>query len=64
MSDWISVKERLPLHGHWVLAFNGKNMAVCWVDINENDYLFMRGMTADSQFKNVTHWHALPESPE
>lgn len=58
---WINVKDRLPLNGHTILATDGKEMQVCWIDINFN-YLFMINLR--QQFKNVTHWCAIPELPK
>lgn len=64
MTKWIKCSERLPNHSQWVLAFNGHNMCICWVDISSYDYLFMCGMHGQQQFKNVTHGQPLPRPPE
>lgn len=64
MTDWIKTSERLPNHNEYVLAFNGHDMCVCWVNIGYTDYLFMYGTSSRQQFKNVTHWMPLPEIPE
>ena len=63
MSQWISVKDKLPTHNEWVLAFDGSKMGVCWADISSYDYLFMFGMDSTQQFKRVTYWMPLPEPP-
>lgn len=63
MSKWISVKDRLPSHNEWILAFDGEKMCVCWFDLSYHDYLFMFGMSSSQQFRNVTHWMPLPEPP-
>lgn len=63
-SPWISVKDRLPENNEWILAFNGKDNCVCWIDIGNNDYLFMYGMGSQCQFRNVTHWMPLPSPPK
>lgn len=63
MTNWIKISERLPNHNEWVLAFNGRDMCVCWSDVGCSDYLFMYGMSSQQQFNKVTHWMPLPEVP-
>jgi hypothetical protein len=64
MTQWIEVKNALPDNNEWVLAFNGHDMCVCWIDIHNDSYVFMFGMGSQNQFKNVTHWIPLPETPK
>ena len=55
MSEWISVKERLPAHNGDVLTFcAGK------VIINR----FCAGMFIYGKCYGITHWMPLPEPPE
>ena len=62
MTNWISVKEKLPNHNQEVLATNGKTISICWADIGSHNYLFM--INVHNQFTNITHWMPLPELPE
>lgn len=62
-NEWISVKEALPEKNEWILAFNKKDMRVCWFDVSNTDYVFMIGMDSETQFRNVTHWMPLPKPP-
>lgn len=61
MSEWISVKDRLPNKGEVVLCFfkyepESPNV-VC-----ENLYYGSKIFMSDSE--KVTHWMPLPEPPE
>ena len=61
---WIKCSDRLPQHRDVILAVNKEGeMAVCRIDINVNNYIFMLADTS-LQIKNVTHWQLLPEPPE
>lgn len=59
-NKWFRIEDKKPEHNDWILAFNGKAMCVCWFDKSSFDYVFMWGMSASQQFKNVTHWMPLP----
>ena len=69
MSEWISVKEKLPDHLQIVLAINlNDTMAVVRCDHHVNgskliDYVFM-WPDLRFQFMNITHWMPLPEPPK
>lgn len=60
MSEWISVKDRLPEYTPMVLA-------MC-TDGYELAYYGMYGQgwtnTLGTEHLNVTHWHALPAPPK
>jgi hypothetical protein len=60
MSEWISVKERLPEPTPMVLAMctDGYELAYygCYGDKWTN--------TLGTETLNVTHWHPLPEPPK
>ena len=64
MSEWISVKDKLPEEFENVIAFNrrgrGKacDMDICWW----NGYSFDR--CGKRPYSNVTHWMPLPEPPK
>lgn len=68
MSEWISVKERLPEDDDTVWVFSIKSGSWCafhmgenrvmkkgWYRINDNNY--------SEEIKGVTHWMPLPEPP-
>lgn len=64
MSEWISVKDRMPDVGEWVLTFSEKAL----VDIE--DFPFDIGyLRPDGEWRHigweyeVTHWMPLPEPP-
>lgn len=60
MSEWISVTDRLPLISHHVLTYEkGASMPIKpnYIHNYENEWAY--GNT-----NNITHWHALPESPK
>ena len=64
MTNWISVKDKLPDEKMIILVINKeKEMAVCEININENNYIFMLFNTS-LQIKHVTHWTPLPDPPE
>ena len=64
MDKWISVEDRLPEDGDWVLTFNQEDYRMevyGWF----GDYYgigFMNDLLTEG-FK-VTHWMTLPEPPE
>jgi hypothetical protein len=76
MSDWISVKDKLPPKRKWVLATNGKRVERCCYDWGLTDAWYI-GTEAynhgsvhnpdyssiDRYLYNVTHWMELPELP-
>lgn len=60
MSEWISIKDRLPESDKKVLITDGRNMMVSW-------YYRWNGMIrwVDTLYvRDITHWMPLPESPE
>ena len=59
MAEWISVKDRLPEPYKQVVAFDGMDIDIAWVD----DYLMWQaGCLSDWEF--VTHWMPLPPLPK
>lgn len=58
MSEWISVKDKLPANGNKVLYYDANYKKI---DCSLYDYdCFMETSRA---FHNVTHWMPLPEPP-
>lgn len=56
MSDWISVKDKLPENEKLVLvSYKKRSMDVVWY--NHNQKMWMKN------FATVTHWMPLPEPP-
>ena len=70
MSEWISVKDRLPEHEQCVLAvvLNGKMQVTRFILDNQpfgkpEQYFFM-WCDMHAQLPNVTHWQPLPDTPK
>lgn len=66
-SEWISVKDRLPASGAWVLAHNGKWTGVATYEVLA-EWLNERWRDEHSEFVEmlgpaVTHWIPLPAAP-
>ena len=60
MSEWISVKERLPETGEWMLAWCGNGCSVA-----AHPFLDGRGWFDTNLLPIfVTHWMPLPTPPE
>ena len=60
MSDWISVKERLPEAGAEVLAFG-------WHKHTHRPFYILDACGVDGEWirsDDTTHWQPLPEPPE
>ena len=60
MTDWISVKDRLPEPFEDVLTYDGKcKIIINWLEELEDgiSYFAYSG-------KTVTHWMPLPQKPE
>lgn len=60
MNEWISVEDILPLIKHHVLTYEAG--AVMPIKVNyihnyENEFAYGKA-------EDITHWHALPESPK
>jgi hypothetical protein len=71
MSEWISVKDRLPESGERVIVFVPDYKEVCcdyvyarkYADIKGNDF-FRPFNSGYSCIRTATHWMPLPEPPE
>ena len=62
MSEWTSVKDRMPEPGERVLATNGKIVGEAYIGDDWKRYYGTGWQTAFSL--PVTHWMPLPEAPE
>lgn len=68
MSEWISVKDRMPEEGEPVLIRAGANMIVAKHDGNDKAW-YPAGVTGRDVdvvfcYHDVTHWMPLPGEPE
>ena len=66
MSEWISVKDRLPEIGVFCLVFSSETSIGDFVGYLESDnywkcYVPTEGRSNDNDW--VTHWMPLPEPP-
>ncbi len=66
MSEWISVKDRLPEKAEMVLAFGywegGPQVAIGACDRNFDSWYVINGV-GTLAFVCITHWMPLPEPP-
>ena len=56
MSEWISVKDRLPEPWVEVLVYRGEDWTVVSCEVDTNGKWL--------HFFNITHWMPLPEPPK
>lgn len=69
MSVWISVNDKLPKFGQYVLVrYDNDDMAVACIFDRAEDIIFWRatidkGWCSDCDFE-PTHWMPLPEPPK
>ena len=63
MSEWISVKDRLPQAKEYVLIYdpNHRNICKAWY-VGDIDVWFSNEYFP--QFTNITHWMPLPKPPK
>ncbi len=67
MSDWISVKDRLPdKSGHYLCAHNGCISCLAFSQRHKlfNSYDSFREKEAKRRAISVTHWMPIPEPPK
>ena len=69
MSEWISVKDRLPEPEIRVLVAYGSEAEIAWIDKIKSDQKWevdyhSCGCCASFVSRLVTHWMPLPELPE
>ncbi len=60
MSEWISVKDRLPESDDYVLCYRDS----CGLSSRIMVGFYLRGKWTCGAIGNVTHWMPLPEPPE
>lgn len=65
MSEWISLKDRIPPAGEFVLIYtpvkNDHLIEIACLDLFRG---FINPSMGFGTFKNVTHWMPLPEAPK
>lgn len=64
MSNWISVKEKLPKDGDWVLAYYGGYRGNIITLLQWKHGAWFDFMGIEEPFKAITHWMPLPEMLE
>jgi len=60
MSDWISVKDRLPVHGNYTLTFHENSVPPIRIHCYSN---VAKQWSCNSGGK-ITHWMPLPDPPQ
>lgn len=67
MSEWISVKDRLPKKGELCITWDGRGIDALYFDEVKEDgtvVFLLQGVYYTVDIENVTHWQPLPEPPE
>ena len=67
MSEWISVKNKLPLYKQVVLVFLDTEeiaQAVYRGEYEKDIHIFRIELTREDTEDKVTHWMPLPETPK
>lgn len=64
MSNWISVYDRVPMNGEWVLAYYGGYRGNIMAVLQWKYGAWFDCMRIEEPFKAITHWMPLPEPPE
>ncbi len=62
MSNWISVKDKLPESRIPVLLSDGYQMCIGWFNTQRKEFIQVN--TWDNLTELVTHWMPLPEPPK
>lgn len=67
MSEWVSVKDRMPLYKQVVLVFLDTEQiaeAVYRGEYEKNCHIFRIELTREDTWERVTHWMDLPDAPK
>lgn len=59
---WISVTNRLPENGDYILMSDGRQIAMGWM--NQSRKEFIQVNTWADLTESITHWMPLPELPK
>ncbi len=59
MNNWINVKNKLPVKGCWLIAFDHKDVITAGWDAEAQRFFL-----GCEYLNNVTHWMPLPEPPK
>ena len=69
MSEWISVKDRLPEYGDLIIVVIDRKVVnrICFRDGSDDSQDWVEAVGENDNwtkwFSSVTHWMPLPESP-
>ncbi len=65
MTEWISIKEQLPIQCEDVLLYSEYGISVGWLESDPSeDPVFAAQAFKYSYPENVTHWMHLPDKPK
>lgn len=64
MSEWVSVKDKQPPIGEWVLWLDGNKTMGYHSPFHHIDRINQRGECLVNYFHKYTHWMPLPEPPK
>lgn len=64
ISNWISVKERLPKDGEYVLAYYGGFHGDIMDVLQWKDRMWLDCMMTEEPSEDITHWQPLPKPPK
>ena len=61
-NEWISVEDRLPSNGDYILMTDGLQIALGWMNHSREEFIQVN--TWADLTSSVTHWMPLPEPPD
>ncbi len=65
MSEWISVKDRLPDQDTWIIGGNPQRVEFgVWLGENQQEHIILSLPHINYMSIGITHWMPLPNPPK